>query len=125
MEVNVVYCFFVLDFIHFARRRKTINHHVAGGTREFHPRVQDLQHPRLGKPRRRLQILDTRIGFPRPSHNVVIDSIIPIQLFIICNPHLPVMDVANHVHEILVLDLSRVGRFLSRKRFEVVFERKK
>ena len=38
-------------------------------------RVQDLQHPRLGKPRRGLQILDTRKGFPRPSLNVVLDSI--------------------------------------------------
>ena len=57
-------------------RKKLIKHNVAGGTRESHPRVQDLQHPRLGKPRRGLQILDTRMGFPRPSRNVVIDSII-------------------------------------------------
>ena len=55
--------------------RKIINHHIEGGTRESHPRVQDLQHPRLGKPRRGLQILDTRMGFPRPSLNVVLDSI--------------------------------------------------
>ena len=55
--------------------RKIINHHIEGGTRESHPRVQDLQHPRLGKPRRGLQILDTRKGFPRPSLNVVLDSI--------------------------------------------------
>ena len=51
--------------------RKIIKNHIEGGTREFHPRVQDLQHPRLGKPRRGLQILDTRMGFPRPSLNVV------------------------------------------------------
>ena len=56
--------------------RKIINHHIEGGTRESHPRVQDLQHPRLGKPRRGLQILDTRMGFPRLSLNVVLDSII-------------------------------------------------
>ena len=55
--------------------RKIINHHIEGGTRESHPRVQDLQHPRLGKPRRGLQILDTRKGFPRPSLNVVLDYI--------------------------------------------------
>ena len=41
----------------------------------IHPRVQSLQHPRLGKPRRGLQILDTRMGFPRPSLNVLLDSI--------------------------------------------------
>ena len=57
--------------------RKIINHHIDGGTRESHPRVQDLQHPRLGKPRRVLQIFYTRMGFPRPSINVVLDSINP------------------------------------------------
>ena len=57
--------------------RKIINHHIEGGTRESHPRVQDLQHPRLDKPRRGLQILDTWMGFPRPSLNVVFDSISP------------------------------------------------
>ena len=55
--------------------RKIIKHHIEEGTRESHPRVQDLQHPRLGKPRRGLQILDTRMGFPRPPLNVVLDSI--------------------------------------------------
>ena len=55
--------------------RKIINHHTVEGTRESHPRVHDLQHPRLGKPRRGLQILDTRMGFPCPFHSVVIDSI--------------------------------------------------
>ena len=35
IEINVVYCFFVVDFVHFASRSKIINHHVAGGTREF------------------------------------------------------------------------------------------
>ena len=55
--------------------RKIINHHIEGGTREYHPRVQDMQHPRLGKPRRGLQILDTWMGFPSPSLNVVLDSI--------------------------------------------------
>ena len=57
------------------RGRKIINHHIVEGTRESHPRVHDLQHPRLGKPRRGLQIMDTRMGFPFPFHSVVIDSI--------------------------------------------------
>ena len=48
------------------------------GTRASHPRVHDLQHPRLGKPHRGLQIMDTRMGFPCPFHSVVIDSIILI-----------------------------------------------
>ena len=43
------------------------------GTRESHPRVMhDLQYHWLGKPRRGLQIMDTRIGFPCPFHSVVI-----------------------------------------------------
>ena len=58
--------------------RKIINHHIEGETQESHPCVQDLQHPRLGKPRRGLQILDTRMGFPHPSFNMVLDSINPI-----------------------------------------------
>ena len=58
------------------RGRKIINHHIVEGKRESHPRVHDLQHQRLGKPRRGLQIMDTRMGFPCPFHSVVIDSII-------------------------------------------------
>ena len=57
------------------RGRKIIYRHIAEGIRESHPSVHDLQHPRLGKPRRGLQIMDTRMGFPCPFHNVVIDSI--------------------------------------------------
>ena len=57
------------------RGRKIINHHIVEGTRESHPRVHDLQHPRLGKPRPGLQIMNTRMGFPCPFHSVVIDSI--------------------------------------------------
>ena len=59
--------------------RKIINHHIEGGTRESHPRVQNWQHPRLGRPRIGLQILNTRMGFPHPSLNVVLDSISPFQ----------------------------------------------
>ena len=66
-------------FIKIKRRgRKITNHHIVEGTRESHPRVHDLQHPRLGKPRRGLQIMDTRMGFPCPFHGVVIDSINPL-----------------------------------------------
>ena len=36
------------------------------GEREIHPRVTDMQRPRLGKPRRGLQIFDTRVDFPVP-----------------------------------------------------------
>ena len=57
--------------------RKIIKHHIEGRTREFHPHVQDLQHPRLHKPHRGLQILDTLMGFPRLSLNVMLDSINP------------------------------------------------
>ena len=48
--------------------RKIIKHHIEGGMRESHPRVHDLQ-------RGGLQILDTQMGFPHPSFNVVLDSI--------------------------------------------------
>ena len=57
--------------------RKIINHHIEGVSRESHPGVKDLQNPRLGKPRRGQQIYDTRMGFPRPSLNLVSDSISP------------------------------------------------
>ena len=63
--------------------RKIIKHHIEGGTRESHSRVQDLLHPRLAKPRRGLQILDTRMGFPRPSLNVVLDFISPFHSVVI------------------------------------------
>ena len=46
-------------------RRKIINH-VLYRDREIHPRVKDFQRPRLGKPRRGLQIFDTLVDFPVP-----------------------------------------------------------
>ena len=46
-------------------------------TRESHSRVDDLRHPRLGKPRRGLQIMNTRKGFLCPLRSEVIDSINP------------------------------------------------
>ena len=55
-EINIVYCFFVVDFTHFASRRKIINHHLVVDCKSW----------------------DTQMGFPRPSRNVVIDSISPL-----------------------------------------------
>ena len=63
-------------FRHILHIRKIINHHNERGTRESDPIVQDLQHPRLDKPRRGLQISNTLMGVPRPSLNEVIDYII-------------------------------------------------
>ena len=57
------------------RGEKIINHHIAEGTRESHPRVHDFQHLRLGKPRRGLQIMDIRIGLHLSFRNMVINSI--------------------------------------------------
>ena len=65
---------------------KIINHYTPEGTRKSHPRVHDLRHQRLGKPRRGLQIRDTRMGFPCPFLSVVIASINPIRVSMICNP---------------------------------------
>ena len=39
------------------------------------PRDHDLQHPWLGKSRRGLQIIYTRMGFPCSFHNAMIYSI--------------------------------------------------
>ena len=33
--------------------------------------ADDLQHPRFGKPRRGLQTMETRMGFPCPFRNVL------------------------------------------------------
>ena len=55
--------------------RKIINHYTPEGTRESHPRVHDLGHPRLGKSHHGLQIMDTGMGFPCSFQSVVIDAI--------------------------------------------------
>ena len=52
-----------------------INHHMAEGRRKSHPRVRNLQHSWLGKPRCGLQIMCTRMWFPCPFRNLMIDSI--------------------------------------------------
>ena len=65
-NINVVYWFFVVDFTHFASRRKIIiDHHVTGGTRN-HIRVSKICNPRRSLPSRGLQILDTRMWFGVP-----------------------------------------------------------
>ena len=48
MEINVVYCFCVVDFVHFVSRRKIINCHVAGGTWESHPQQASSWTANLG-----------------------------------------------------------------------------
>ena len=47
--------------------------HFEGGTRESNPSVEDLQSTTRHTESWMLQILDTRIGFPSRSLNVVID----------------------------------------------------
>ena len=83
------------------RGRKIINHHIVAGTRESHPRVHDLQHPQLGKPRCGLQIMDTRMGFPCPFHSVVIDSIIlelaTWKIQVIFNELITTCPLSNHI----------------------------
>ena len=74
MEINVFYYFFIIDFIFMQVGEN--NHHVAGETRESHPRVKDFQHPPLSKPCHGLYIFDTQIVFSRPSCKGVIDSFI-------------------------------------------------
>ena len=58
---------------YFLTLNNRINHHIEGGTRESHPNVQDLQSTTRLAESWMLQILDTRMGFPHPSLNVVID----------------------------------------------------
>ena len=85
LEKSRLVCVLNIFCTFWTRMRKTIKHHIEGGTRESHPRVQDFLHPWLGKHRRGLQILDTRMGFPRPSLNVMLDSIIP-ELVMLTDP---------------------------------------
>ena len=48
-----------------------MNHHFVKeqGNRETHPSVKNLQHPRLGKPYRGMQIFDTQVDFPAPAQS--------------------------------------------------------
>ena len=59
------------------RRNNRIYHHTVEGTRESHPSVHDLQSTTRLAESWMLQIMDTRMGFPCPFHNVVIDYFSP------------------------------------------------
>ena len=54
-----------------------IYHHIVEGTRESNPSVHDLQSTTRLAESWMLQIMDTRMGFPCPFHNVVIDYFSP------------------------------------------------
>ena len=54
-------------------KNNRIYHHTVEGTRESHPSVHDLQSTTRLAESWMLQIMDTRMGFPCPFHNVVID----------------------------------------------------
>ena len=58
---------------HIVEGINRILHHIEGGTRESHPSVQDLQSTTRLAESWMLKIVDTRMGFPSPSLNVVID----------------------------------------------------
>ena len=53
------------------------------GTRESNPSVNDLQSTTRLAESWMLQIIDTRMGFPCPLRNVVIDFFLPRLLFLI------------------------------------------
>ena len=73
LEKSCLRCVLYLFCTFLDKNEKMINHHTERGTMDSHPCVQDLQHLRLGKPCRGLQILDTRMGFAHPVPNLVID----------------------------------------------------
>ena len=54
-----------------------IYHHTVEGTRESHPSVHDLQSTTRLAESWMLHIMDTRMGFPCPFNNVVIDYFSP------------------------------------------------
>ena len=58
-------------------KNNRIYHHTVEGTRESHPSVHDLQSTTRLAESWMLQIMDTRMGFPCPFHNVVIDYFSP------------------------------------------------
>ena len=65
---------------------KRIYHFTPEGTREFHSSVHDLQSTTRLAESWMLQVIDTRMGFPCPFWNVVIDFFSPTPLFSINNP---------------------------------------
>ena len=78
--VSIVYCLFQVGLIHFASWRKIISyttHNNARGTWEFHPCVQ-VATSKTWQASSWISNLYTWMGFPRPSNNMVIDSIFHI-----------------------------------------------
>ena len=61
----------------FALQTNRIHYHIAEGTRESHMSVQDLQSRTMLTDSWILQIVDTRMRFPCPFRNVVIDYFSP------------------------------------------------
>ena len=59
---------------------------LKSGKRESHPSVHDLQSTTRLAESWMLQIIDTRMGFPCPFHNVVIDYFSPTPFILINNP---------------------------------------
>ena len=57
----------------YLKKINRIYHHTVEGTRESHQSVHDLQSTTRLAESWMLQIMDTRMGFPCPFHNVVID----------------------------------------------------
>ena len=84
-------CLSVANFNHvqFAFELLEINriyHYTPEGTSESHPSVHDLQSTTRLAESWMLQIMDTRMGFPCPFHNEVIDYfLLPRLLFLINN----------------------------------------
>ena len=74
----MVYTVIQSDFMMgYKSKIKRIHHHIGEGTRESHPSVHDLQSTTRLAESWILQIMDTRMGFHCPFHNVVIDYFSP------------------------------------------------
>ena len=71
--IKVRTCLIFSTFLEINR----IYHHTVEGTRESHPCVHDLQSMTRLADSWMLQIMDTRMGFLCPFHNVVIDYFSP------------------------------------------------
>ena len=79
----------------FQLETNRIYQHIAEGTRESHPGVHDLQSMTRLAESWMLQIMDTRIGFPCPFRNVVIDYFSPSPLVCNKNPNFNVVSVVQ------------------------------
>ena len=68
-------------YVCFNVETNRIYHHTVEGTRESHPSVHDLQSTTRLAESWMVQIMDTRMGFPCPFPNVVIDYFSPTPFF--------------------------------------------